>query len=439
MPRFVVLFAVLLLAGMVPSRARADMTAQPTSRYGTVHLSQPQGELRGVVILFSGEKGWGAAEQQAAGLIAAEGALVVGVDSAYYLSHIDTVPEKCELMEGDAETIARQLQREHGGGQYFLPIYAGIGAGGALAGQVLGLAPVNSIAGAVAVDPVESAAVAALPCGRGATALNGFWEIGATPSWKAADVYQAGPAFRRHDLPAGGEAAAQLAALVVPHLAPRLAAEEVGSVADLPLVELPAEHPTGRLAVVLSGDGGWRDIDRSIAQTLKADGVSTVGFDCLRYFWSERSPEQTAADLARVLRAYRTRWHTSHIALIGYSFGADVLPFVYPLLPEDVRAHVELLSLVGLSTGADFEIRVVGWFGAAPSGRARPMAPQLKKLPPAVVQCIYSSEEKSGSSCPELAGTAADLLDLPGGHHFNGDYEGLTRHILSAWNARAKP
>lgn len=423
MPRLaVLLFCPLLLGALSLSARAAPMSAPPASRYGTLHLTQPQGALRGLVILFSGERGWGAAEQAAAGRLSGEGALVVGVDSAFYLSHIDTAPEACHLMEGDAETISRQLQREHGNGQYFLPIYAGIGAGGALAARVLALAPVNSIAGAVAIDPVESAAVAALPCGRpapgGATPLNGFWESAASP--------------------AGGDAAARLAALVVPHLAPVRAADEAGSVADLPLVELPADRPTDRLAVVLSGDGGWRDIDRSIAETLKGEGVSTVGFDSLRYFWSERSPEQTAADLARVLRVYQARWHANHIALIGYSFGADVLPFVYPLLPEDVRAHVELLSLVGLSTGADFEIRVVGWLGAAPSKRARPMAPQLKLLPAGVVQCIYSSEEKDGSSCPELAGTAAEVVNLPGGHHFNGDYTSLTRHILDAWTARGR-
>ncbi len=450
----ILLGALLLLPALSPSALAAPMTASaaalPPTRYGTLHLARPQGDLRGVVILFSGADGWGPAEQAAADRLATANALVIGVDSAFYLSHIDTAATACHLMEGDVETITRQLQRQNGQERYFLPILAGLGAGGALAGRVLTLAPVNSVAGAVAIDPQESPAVAALPCGRGATKVNGFWEIGASPAWPAdaAAHFRAGPAFTRRDLPAGANASEQLAALVAAHLA--TTAPEEGSIADLPVVELPAvgssaggssagKTTSGRLAVVLSGDGGWRDIDRSIAQRLHDEGVSAVGFDSLRYFWSERTPEQTATDLARVLRVYMARWHAEHVALIGYSFGADVLPFVYPLLPEDLRAHVELLSLVALSSGADFEIRVVGWLGAPPSASARPMAPQLQRLPAGVVQCIYSSEStgKDASACPVLAGTAADVVKMPGNHHFNGDYAGLTRHILDAWKARA--
>lgn len=440
----ILLGALPLVPALSPSALAAPMTASaaalPPTRYGTLHLARPQGDLRGVVILFSGADGWGAAEQATADRLAKANALVIGVDSAFYLSHIDTAPAACHLMEGDVETIARQLQRQNGQERYFPPILAGLGAGGALAGRVLTLAPVNSVAGAVAVDPQESPAVAALPCGRGATKVNGFWEIGASPAWpaEAAARFRAGPAFTRQDLPAGANASEQLAALVAAHLA--TTAPEEGSIADLPVVELPASKPTGgRLAVVLSGDGGWRDIDRSIAQRLHDEGVSTVGLDSLRYFWSERTPEQTATDLARVLRVYMARWHAEHVALIGYSFGADVLPFVYPLLPEDLRAHVDLLSLVALSSGADFEIRVVGWLGAPPSASARPMAPQLQRLPAGVVQCIYSAESKGkdASACPVLAGTAADVVKMPGNHHFNGDYAGLTRHILDAWKARA--
>lgn len=440
----ILLGALPLVPALSPSALAAPMTASaaalPPTRYGTLHLARPQGDLRGVVILFSGADGWGAAEQATADRLAKANALVIGVDSAFYLSHIDTAPAACHLMEGDVETIARQLQRQNGQERYFPPILAGLGAGGALAGRVLTLAPVNSVAGAVAVDPQESPAVAALPCGRGATKVNGFWEIGASPAWpaEAAARFRAGPAFTRQDLPAGANASEQLAALVAAHLA--TTAPEEGSIADLPVVELPASKPTGgRLAVVLSGDGGWRDIDRSIAQRLHDEGVSTVGLDSLRYFWSERTPEQTATDLARVLRVYMARWHAEHVALIGYSFGADVLPFVYPLLPEDLRAHVDLLSLVALSSGADFEIRVVGWLGAPPSAAARPMAPQLQRLPAGVVQCIYSAESKGkdASACPVLADTAADVVKMPGNHHFNGDYAGLTRHILDAWKARA--
>ena len=103
-----------------------------------------------------------------------------------------------------------------------------------------------------------------------------------------------------------------LLALVQPHLGPRAPDEE--DVSDLPLIELPAAHAgtsdanndaatnyyaSDMLAIVISGDGGWRDLDQTIARDLRGRGVSVVGIDSLRYFWTRKSPTQTAHDLAR--------------------------------------------------------------------------------------------------------------------------------------------
>ena len=71
-----------------------------------------------------------------------------------------------------------------------------------------------------------------------------------------------------------------------------------------------------------------------MAQAMQREGVSVIGIDALRYFWSEKTPQQIAHDLGRVMQTYGARWHTSHVALIGYSFGADVMPFAYNRLPR---------------------------------------------------------------------------------------------------------
>ena len=62
------------------------------------------------------------------------------------------------------------------------------------------------------------------------------------------------------------------------------------------------------MAVVYSGDGGWRDIDKEIAGRLQELGIPVVGVDSLRYFWSERTPERIAADLDLIMAHYREAW-----------------------------------------------------------------------------------------------------------------------------------
>ena len=163
---------------------------------------------------------------------------------------------------------------------------------------------------------------------------------------------------------------------------------------SLPLVELPADRPSRVMAVLVSGDGGWRDLDKTIGEKLQALGVPVVGWDSLRYFWSRKTPEQTTRDLAAVLAAYGAKWRADKFVLIGYSFGADVLPVVYNMLPAAYRDRVAMISLLGLEPKADWEIRVAGWFGAQPSETATPLAPEFAKIPGELIQCYYGVEEK---------------------------------------------
>jgi type IV secretory pathway VirJ component len=94
-----------------------------------------------------------------------------------------------------------------------------------------------------------------------------------------------------------------------------------------------------------SGDGGWRDIVKTIAQKLCSDGVSVIGWDSLHYFWSRKSPAQIANDLSMVIEAYPSRWGISKVALIGYSFGTGILPFAYERLTQEAKQRVVQISL----------------------------------------------------------------------------------------------
>jgi type IV secretory pathway VirJ component len=70
---------------------------------------------------------------------------------------------------------------------------------------------------------------------------------------------------------------------------------------DLPVVEVQARYAGDAFAVVLSGDGGWAGIDKALAASLAASGVAVIGVDSLRYFWTPRTPEQTAHDVERII------------------------------------------------------------------------------------------------------------------------------------------
>jgi type IV secretory pathway VirJ component len=420
-------------------------------RYGEVSVTKPNGPARGTVLLFSGPDGWGAAEGLAAAKLADDGALVVGIDSRFYQYRLAEVKEACHVLIGDAEGLSRSIQRDFGTGGYQLPILAGLGMGGTLAASTLAQSRVDTLAGAVSVNPPTDPTPGQPPCsdvsaltvaphawGQGPGKLPGFWAVGlgsdAEPALRQrlSDWTAHGTVIDRQDIAAGTTDADALVALVEPHLAPPAA---LASAADLPLVEMPAASPSGTMAVVVSGDGGWRDIDRQVATELQSAGVSVVGWDSLRYFWHRKGPDDFGRDLAAVLRDYTAKWHPKRIILIGYSFGADVLPFGYNRLPDGLRHKVAMLALLGFAKTADFEIQVTGWLGAAASSRALPTAPEIEPIPGGLVQCFYG-EDEDDSACPDLAKRGAEVVKTPGSHHFGGDYAALVQRMLAGLNRR---
>ncbi len=49
------------------------------------------------------------------------------------------------------------------------------------------------------------------------------------------------------------------------------------------------------------------------------------------------------------------------MVLIGFSFGADVLPFLINRLPPEVRADVSLVTLLAPERATAFEVQATGW------------------------------------------------------------------------------
>jgi type IV secretory pathway VirJ component len=202
----------------------------------------------------------------------------------------------------------------------------------------------------------------------------------------------------------------------------------------LGLVEVPASGREGDLmAVVLTGDGGWAEIDKRVAARLAGSGVPVVGWSSLKYYWTPRTPEAAARDLARILEHYGRLWGKHRVLLAGYSFGADVLPFLVSRLPADLRSRVALVSLLGLSEQASFEFHVAGWLGVETGHH--PTVPEVARLDTTPVLCLRGEDEPD-SACRLLRGASARVVTLPGGHHFGGSYERIAEALLGGLAVR---
>lgn len=197
---------------------------------------------------------------------------------------------------------------------------------------------------------------------------------------------------------------------------------------DLPLVELPTKANDGRLALIVSGDGGWAGIDKQVAEALNKDGVAVVGLNSLQYFWTKKDPEIAAKDLARILNYYSTAWNAKKLILIGYSTGADTLPFMVSRLPEILKSKVQTVALLGMAKNANFEFHVTDWLYS--SNGIYKVIPEVQKLKGMNVMCIYG-EDETDSACSLLDKTSFNVIEMKGGHHFAGNYGKLASVILA--------
>ncbi|HEY8311736.1 MAG TPA: alpha/beta fold hydrolase, partial [Gemmatimonadaceae bacterium] len=135
-----------------------------------------------------------------------------------------------------------------------------------------------------------------------------------------------------------------------------VARDTTTNVRDLPIVELRAAHPTSNtVVIILSGDGGWADIDQKVGQRLQARGIDVVGLDMRDYLRSgHRSPAGIGSDVSRIARRYMALWQQHDVALVGYSRGSDLAPFAAANMASDIRPHLTLIAMLTLLERASF-------------------------------------------------------------------------------------
>jgi type IV secretory pathway VirJ component len=370
------LLIAALLVACLPSAAEERTVS--FSSFGNVFVYSARPVPSRVALFISGDGGWNRGVVDMARQLASLDSLVIGTDINRYLKNLSQGREQCSYVAGDLEELSKFVQQKLEYPQYITPMLVGYSSGATLAYAALAQAPANTFAGAISLGFCPELTGAKPPC-RGSglewtrdpkrtgfalrpvknlekpwIALQGEVDQVCASATTRAYVQQV-PLGQFVLLPKVGhgfgvqsnwmaqfkQAFTNVAGAVAVQAEP-----SVVSVSDLPLIEVPADSAAQSdiLAVHLTGDGGWGVTDRGLAQALAGHGIPVVGLNSLQYFWKRRSPEAAAADLDRLIQHYLTAWNKRRAIIIGYSFGADVLPFMLNRLPADTLRHVDLIT-----------------------------------------------------------------------------------------------
>jgi type IV secretory pathway VirJ component len=176
------------------------------------------------------------------------------------------------------------------------------------------------------------------------------------------------------------------------------------------------------VALLFSGDGGWFGFEQSIANRLAALGIPTIGIDTKKYFWSRKTPEKTASDMAEIMVYYAKEWGKYRFMLIGYSQGAEIVPFVVTHLPDAMKPHISSAVMLSPETTTDFEIHISNMLGIGSRQNTYQVIEEIKKMPNITTVCIFGAGEKT--PVPGLLkSTSVKISIIPGDHHYKGNSE----------------
>jgi type IV secretory pathway VirJ component len=453
----------MLCAGSAQATPAPEHISHGRFQNLAVYLPQgsPQGAPRSMVLLLADPGGSNAGVDLALQL-ARHGAMVAVIDVRKFDEALGADGADCVFPDGDLENLSHFIQAYYHLPVYRPPLLVGYGAGANLAYAVLAQAPAQTFAGAITVGFCPETSLRKPLCKGGAlqsertanqelrylpapqlddpwVTLQGMHQdrcgvdairefVAHTPGAAVVALPESDPESSSRWLPALLAAFDTLAQRTARDMAPRAPV----ALGNLPVVEVAARlgaPPTDLLAIILSGDGGWAGLDKEVAQALAEHGIPVAGLDSLRYFWSVRTPQGLAGDIDRMIRYYIEHFGKQRVLLIGYSQGADVLPFAVNRLAASTRAHIALGVLMGMSEHAVFEFHVSNWISNDNSGPAT--MPEVSRIAGIPILCIYG-EGDNDSLCPKLDAAKVRIVKLPGGHHFNGDYAGLAREILAA-------
>lgn len=462
MKRLLIAIVVLVLVLFVSLHFDKEKETVSFGRFGTLTLYHSSRHPSHLVLFVSGEAGWNDTVDAIARSLSSLDTLVVGIDLPHYLRELAGADEWCVYLGGDFDALSKFIQKSFAFPAYEQPVMVGYEAGATVVYATLAQAPPDIFRGAISLNFCPRLSSKKLLCEwhnltwqpnqQGdvyqflpAATLSAPWivlqgsrdeaceavaverYVKQTEHAKFIRLTENDPEFLRV---AHGKSQLQNMLLSLFETPEAFHVSQDEMVKDLPVVEISTSSLGGdTLAVVLSGDGGWASIDRNVGEALAGRGVAVVGLNTLKYFWTPRTPEEAARDLERTLRYYLAAWKKDHVVLIGYSLGADVLPFLINRLSPETRSRVRLVALLGPAHTANFEFHVSDWLWDSSPDDGQPTLPEAEKLQGPEILCFYGAEEND-SLCPDLNPRTVQVTRLNGGHHFDGDYHTIVERIL---------
>jgi len=196
----------------------------------------------------------------------------------------------------------------------------------------------------------------------------------------------------------------------------------------LPVKVMNGSDPAKPIIFYATGDGGWSKFSNALIQSFNQAGYPVIALNSKDYFWKKKTPVQTASDVGALLEQYLATWKRDSIVLVGYSFGADVTPFIQNNLDKSLSGKTSHIVLMLPYKSTDFEIHLSEMIGIA--GKDTYSVPdEINKVGKPILFVLGTERNQFPLSTLHIRNYTSITID--GGHHFDDNADKVAKNVLA--------
>jgi type IV secretory pathway VirJ component len=454
------IFSAILFTLILISESEATIPGDSliVPLFGKVFIYNRTTTPQNVIVMISGDGGWKSGVIGFSQTFSEMNSLVIGVDILRYFKALRQRTEDCYNVAADFVQLATEVEKKFDFPDYKPPVIMGYSSGATLVYGILAQARPGTFIGGISIGFCPDIELPKMLCeinglivktdvpgkryilqpdeklGNPWMVLNGKLDkicdypstadfISKTKNAELIALPKVGHGFSKWSdfMPQWKNAYSKLIERYETEKPPQVNIEQVK---NLPVIitNSRTQDKQAPVALLISGDGGWYGFEQSIADNLAKLGIPTVGLDSKKYFWKRRTPEETAIDIAKALNFYSKEWDREKFVLIGYSLGAEIVPFIVNRLPEEIKSKIESAVLLSPATTTDFEIHISNMLGMGNRQNTYTTVDEIIKMQSVTTLIIFGDGEKT--QIPELlSGTSVIIKKIPGDHHYKFNLE----------------
>jgi type IV secretory pathway VirJ component len=421
--------------------------------FGKVFIYNQTSKPQNVVIMISGDGGWKSGVTGFAETFSQMNTLVAGVDILRYYKALKLRSDSCYNVAADFVQLATEIEKKYNFSDYTPPVIMGYSSGATLVYGILSQARPETFIGGISLGFCPDIEIPKMLCehngltqtvgkpgkvyflqpnaklGNSWIVLQGKIDkicdyqtvqdfVSKTASAELITLPNVGHGFSKWSdfMPQWKDAYYRLTGKFDKTQQTSGITEQVKNI-PVVITNAKVEIPDAPIALLISGDGGWYAFEQLIADHLAKVGIPTVGLDSKKYFWSRKTPEETASDIAKTLSFYGKEWGKNRFVLIGYSLGAEIVPFIVNRLSEEMKSRIASAVLLSPASTTDFEIHISNMLGMGNRQNTYNVMDEIFKMQLIPTLIIFGEGEKT--TIPGLLTKASVTVRIiPGDHHY---------------------